>query len=675
MTVNNDVKSLIIEGIPEEDNVEVIYSLDSGTAAGGDSQMSYSSDPNDKLGPVGYGEKAFVSAQQKMDYTVRFENEEDATAPARWVRVFDTLDESLDLDTFEIKEFCLAGNLVTVGDGRSSYNQRVTINVMGKDVLMDVEINLDKETRQITASFMAIDPETGYMLMDVTNGLLFPNDASGRGDGHIRYSLDLLEGIETGTEVTNKAEIYFDFNDPIDTPVVSNMVDATDPLTPSLELNTDGETITLTFAGDDLDSGVAGYNIMYSTDGDSYIAYGFSTYSELILPGASGTTYYFKVQIVDNVGNVSGWSEVKSVHIPGAGPDNLNGTPTGLSWDAVEGASGYVVEYSLDDFEHFVRFMTESNSLDSFCLPVGSYQWRVRVVDDDEWVAGESITVDADAIAPQLVQSNEDGNNDLFFASPNGTWGNIYYAQHVGSLNDWSGTNELISANGKGRIQNLYFGSSDPNVLCLTDGENGDAIFVDDVYTELPETVAEHTARLYKIQEVRAGAGDDIVDMTSKRFEYIGDGLTISGGEGNDTIWANKGNNSLFGDAGNDRIVGASGNDVIVGGIGDDSMHGGGGDDMFAFCGNWGADTVQQLESGTVTLWFASGDESKWNAETLTYTDGDNSVTVKGVTSVTLKFGNDGSEQYATLASAGAFEAFTSRRIFEEADKGILASM
>ena len=174
------------------------------------------------------------------------------------------------------------------------------------------------------------------------------------------------------------------------------------------------------------------------------------------------------------------------------------------------------------------------------------------------------------------------------------------------------------------------------------------------------------------IDEILAGAGDDIVDMTSQRFEYIGSGLIIRGGDGDDVIWASKGDNLLFGDAGNDRIVGASGNDVIVGGTGNDTMHGGGGNDMFTFCGNWGSDTVEQLEDGEVTLWFADGDESKWNKETLTYTDGENSVSVKGVTTVSLKFGDDGSDLYAGLASAGAFAEFTSQRIFEES-KGLIA--
>lgn len=260
---------------------------------------------------------------------------------------------------------------------------------------------------------------------------------------------------------------------------------------------------------------------------------------------------------------------------------------------------------------------------------------------------------------------------------PCGEWGYFSLAQHVGSVNDWSGTNELVFLDGKGRIQNLFFGSTDPNVLCLTDGENGDAIFVDDVYTALPEEIEEHTARLYKIQEVRAGAGDDIVDMTSQRFEYVGGGLTIHGGDGNDTIWTNKGDNFLFGDAGNDRIVGASGNDVIASGIGNDRMHGGGGIDVFTFCDNWGTDTVEQLADGSVLLWFASGSEINWNAETLTYMDGDNSIKVSGVTAdkITLKFGDDGSDQFATLTNMGAFFDATSERIFEEFGKGMLASL
>ena len=195
--------------------------------------------------------------------------------------------------------------------------------------------------------------------------------------------------------------------------------------------------------------------------------------------------------------------------------------------------------------------------------------------------------------------------------------------------------------------------------------------------SDSPDELGLSRSRIAQIDEIRAGAGDDIVDMTSQRFEYVGEGLTIRGGDGNDVIWANKGDNRLFGDAGNDRIVGASDSDVIAGGIGNDSMHGGGGSDVFTFCQNWGTDEVEQLADGNVTLWFASGSLANWDANVLTYTDSKNSVRVSGITAdrVTLKFGDDGSAQFAALTSVGAFLDATSERIFEESGKGILASL
>jgi len=357
-------------------------------------------------------------------------------------------------------------------------------------------------------------------------------------------------------------------------------------------------------------------------------------------------------------------------------PENLIGTADRVSWDPT-GAKLYALEYSTDAFAHVLEVVTPGSAVDTLNLPCGTYQWRVKDAIGEEWAVGEDIVSENDPAVPKVLRSIANGDDDIFFATPVGTWSSIYYAQHVGSVKDWTGTNELVSANGKGRIQNIFFGSADPNVLCLTDGENGDAIFVDDVYTELPDEIEEQTARLYKIQEIWAGAGDDIVDMTSQRFEYIGDGLTIRGGDGNDTIWANKGDNLLFGDAGNDRIVGASGNDVFAGGIGNDRMHGGGGSDIFTFCENWGVDNVEQLAGGSVTLWFASGSMENWDKTTLTYTDGNNSVKVSGVTAdkISLKFGDDGFDQFATLSSMGAFFDATSERIFEEPGKGILASL
>ena len=305
----------------------------------------------------------------------------------------------------------------------------------------------------------------------------------------------------------------------------------------------------------------------------------------------------------------------------------------------------------------------------------GIYPMRVRP-EGGEWSALEPVVAEETDDKPKLIKSNADGSADVFFVNAVGTWGRGYRVQHVGSANDtWDGTRELVSLAGKNKLTDLFEGSADANTLLMTDDANGDALFVDDIYSASLDELGLSQSRISQIDEIRAGAGDDIVDMTSRRFEYLGDGLTIRGGDGNDTIWANKGNNILCGDAGNDRLVGASGNDILIGGIGNDRMHGGGGSDIFTFGDNWGKDTVEQLPGGNITLWFASGSEDNWDPETLSYDDGNNSVTVSGVGAdqVTLKIGDDGTEIYDILTAYGAFSDFTAEKIFEDRTEMLLA--
>lgn len=433
--------------------------------------------------------------------------------------------------------------------------------------------------------------------------------------------------------------------------------DTTPPSDPTgLRAFVDGQDVALVWSvSTDDNSGVKEYIVKYSLDGEVFTARTGGT--SYVLSNADYGSYSWSVQAVDAAGNESA-------------------VTTGDAF-TVSDFNPYIVEYSPDSFEHVLRFKVSSEALDSFRLPTGTYQARSRSVSSEEWTAVESPLVSMVDASPQLVKSDADSNADVFFANPVGTWEAGYVAQHVGSVNDWTGTNEYAGILGKNKFADIFEGSTDANILLMTDDANGDGLFVDDIYSALPGSVSEQQSRIAQIDEIRAGFGNDIVDMTSQRFEYIGDGLTIRGGEGNDVIWANKGENMLFGDAGNDRIVGASGNDVIAGGIGNDRMHGGGGNDVFTFCENWGTDTVEQLAGGSVTLWFASGSEANWNAGTLTYMDGENSVKVSGVSAdkITLKFGEDGSDQFSSLSGMGAFFDATTERIFEESSKGILASL
>ena len=162
------------------------------------------------------------------------------------------------------------------------------------------------------------------------------------------------------------------------------------------------------------------------------------------------------------------------------------------------------------------------------------------------------------------------------------------------------------------------------------------------------------------IDEIRAGAGNDVIDLTSPKFAYLGDEMTVLGGAGDDTIWANSGENTLYGDAGNDRIIGGAGNDFIIGGAGNDVLHGGGGSDTFCFGAHWGAETVEQLANGKVILRFETGSMNNWNASTGVYSDGSNTVTVTGTSDIELYFGT------ASTLPEDVFAPASSEKIFEQ---------
>ena len=449
----------------------------------------------------------------------------------------------------------------------------------------------------------------------------------------------------------------------VTTVAVSN-IDKEAPSAPSAEaditaLTTHPVTVTVTFS-DDCDQK------QFSTDGTTW-----EDYTDGVVFTANGTVSF---RGIDAAGNVSDITEFAVTNINSDPvPSDLEGDSEQASWNPT-GSPQYVVEYSKDNFEHVLQYIVSSNNLDTFGLPVGTYQWRVRAIDGNQWEEGDEITAEEPASEPQLVQSDEDGNNDLFFANTYDIWQGGLRAKHGGLRNGWTGTGETAPLNGKNKITDVFRGSTDPNLLCLTDDANGDALFLDDIISKLPGTLAKQQARVAQIHEILAGGGNDVVDLTSQRFEYTGSGMTVRGGLGDDIIWSNQGNNWLFGDAGNDRIIGASDNDVIVGGEGNDAMHGGGGDDIFTFGNDWGNDTVEQLADGKVTLWFENGDLSNWNASTLTYSDGTNSVKVSGVAeaNITLKFGDEGG-RYSELLAAGAFNAFSSEAIFGDANKGALA--
>ena len=330
-----------------------------------------------------------------------------------------------------------------------------------------------------------------------------------------------------------------------------------------------------------------------------------------------------------------------------SGVSNLTGNATGVSWSG--NGSAFVVEYSLNNFASVLQLETATSAVDTYQMPGGD--WQVRV----DSAAQIGFTAAAPAGSAAQIVSDADGNLDVFFARTAGTWTSRHAARHAGTLNGWRGTNERVALTGKNIITDVFAGSTDANVLVLTDDTNGDALFLDDAFTALG-----NQARLGNIDEIRAGAGNDVIDLTSPKFAYLGDEMTVFGGAGDDTIWANSGVNILYGDAGNDHIIGGAGNDFIIGGAGNDTLHGGGGNDTFCFGANWGTDTVEQLANGKVILRFETGSLTNWNATTKTYTSGNNTVTVTGTGDIELYFGT------ASTLPEDAFAPSASSKIFEQ---------
>jgi uncharacterized repeat protein (TIGR01451 family) len=130
-------------------------------------------DPNDKLvSPEGQLDSNYVLMSDSLIYTIRFQNTGNDTAYHVFLK--DTLDSKLDLNTFEV----LSG----------SHNFITTLTAEG----------------YLDFSFYNI------MLPDSTTDN--PNS-----NGYVSYKIKPKSSISNNTKVYNKAHIYFDYNDAVET--------------------------------------------------------------------------------------------------------------------------------------------------------------------------------------------------------------------------------------------------------------------------------------------------------------------------------------------------------------------------------------------------------------------------------------------------------------------------
>jgi Ca2+-binding RTX toxin-like protein len=165
------------------------------------------------------------------------------------------------------------------------------------------------------------------------------------------------------------------------------------------------------------------------------------------------------------------------------------------------------------------------------------------------------------------------GGNDMLQYYADARWPGGWGAHNAGSVGV-EGTGEIKSIKNYARSHDVFDGGEGTDTLLLTDGK--DALFLDDSFSPA-NAAAPDGPRLANIEIIDAGAGDDVVDLTSNNYDY-GD-VTIFGGAGKDTLWASSGDDTLDGGEGKDNLFGGAGNDILDGGAGKDTLTGYSGND------------------------------------------------------------------------------------------------
>lgn len=163
-----------------------------------------------------------------------------------------------------------------------------------------------------------------------------------------------------------------------------------------------------------------------------------------------------------------------------------------------------------------------------------------------------------------------ENGNDLIELTSSDQFGAGLNATHV--MTDRYGYESwTVSLEGYTRYSTVVVGGNGTDQIQL--GSDNDAFFLDNTFSDQHASLGTGSvARVVGVEVIRAGAGDDIIDLTSNQFE-MDSGVDIHGQNGDDTLWGSNGNDHLYGGNGDDMLDGCLGQDILTGGAGADSFH------------------------------------------------------------------------------------------------------
>ena len=270
-----------------------------------------SRDPNDIVGPQGYGPGKMVAKSKSHSYMVRFENDpEFATAPAQVVKINHPLDKNANLFSLRLGDFGFAGMTFSVPADKTYYAARLDV-MDSLGVVVDVTACIDVNKKEVFWIFESKDPATGLPPSDALLGFLPVNDSTGKGEGFVSYTIKAGNHTQTGDTIHAKASIVFDVNGAIETPAIFNTIDALPPVSrvKALPATSKAEEFRVSWGGEDDagGSGIRDYVLYVSENGGAFKAVQpASADTALTYTGIPGNTYRFFTVATDNTGNVEG---------------------------------------------------------------------------------------------------------------------------------------------------------------------------------------------------------------------------------------------------------------------------------------------------------------------------------------------------------------------------------
>lgn len=263
-------------------------------------------DPNIKDGPGNNGGEKYVNHLQYVNYSIRFENMDTATAPAAYVEIRDTI----DLNVFDIRSFQAGAvgwgdSVLPLDAGRKGISLLKDLRPEMPNKLR-IDITVDTITGVVVWKFWTVDTVTLQLTTDPAQGFLPPNVDGEEGMGFVSFQLKPKAGVTSGTVLQNKATIIFDANDPITTPLWEYRIDTTRPVSQvqSLPAVQTSAQFTVNWSGSDAHSGIRYYSVFVSVNDSLYKQWKYlTTETSGVFTGQFGKTYKFFSIALDKAGN------------------------------------------------------------------------------------------------------------------------------------------------------------------------------------------------------------------------------------------------------------------------------------------------------------------------------------------------------------------------------------